>query len=127
MYSCFVSREFGLFQKLTEEDLVKVNRARDGHKYKDSFSVKRLRGNDDKHPLKSSPFVRNLEYGANLEGYWGYDNIIEQLEDCIDVVKTLYGDEFKTIWMFDQSSGHCKKKEDGLNVSNMNKEYGGKQ
>ena len=29
--------------------------------------------------------------------------------------------------MFDQSSGHCKKKEDGLNVNAMNKEYGGKQ
>ena len=53
--------------------------------------------------------------------------MVEQLEDCIDVIKILYQDEFDSKWMFDQSSGHCKKQEDGLNVNGMNKEYGGKQ
>ena len=109
MYSCFQSREFDLFQNLSDEQLGTVNTARKRTKYKDSGALIRLRGNDDKGPLKSSPFIRSLEYGANLDGYWGYDNMVEQLEDCIDVIKILYQDEFDSKWMFDQSSGHCKK------------------
>ena len=36
MYSCFQSREFGLFQNLSDEQLGTVNTARNGTKYKDS-------------------------------------------------------------------------------------------
>ena len=127
MYSCFISREFGLFQHLTQAELDKINTKRRGSKYKDSHAIKRLRGTDDKKDLKSSPFVRTLDYGVNAEGYWGYDNIAEQFEDCVDALKTLYGDEFDFDFMFDQSSGHCKKQDGGLNVVGMNKEFGGRQ
>jgi len=126
MYSCFCSREFGLFTELTPEHLERVNLQRENKKYADSTALKTLRGHDNKAKLTKSPFIRNLEYGVNQDGYWGYNNIVEQFEDCVDVIKTLYP-ELQTKWMFDQSSGHCKKKEGGLNVHGMNKEYGGSQ
>mmetsp|Transcript_4361 Transcript_4361/g.5020 ORF Transcript_4361/g.5020 Transcript_4361/m.5020 type:complete len:101 (+) Transcript_4361:1324-1626(+) len=37
-------------------------------------------------------FVSELEYGSNKEGYWTYDNMVLQLEDCIDCIKCLYPD-----------------------------------
>ncbi len=43
-----------------------------------------------KKQLISSPFIVEFEYGANLEGYWSYDHMVLQMEDCIDVLKLLY-------------------------------------
>jgi len=105
---------------------VLVNLERSGKRYKDSAALIRLRGTDEKKDLERSPFIRSLDYGANQGGYWTYDNTVEQFEDCQDVMKTLHS-ELITKWMFDQSSGHCKKKEDGLNVNAIKKGYGGKQ
>jgi hypothetical protein len=31
-----------------------------------------------------------LLYGAQLEGYWSYDDMILQLEDIVDCLKTIY-------------------------------------
>jgi len=97
---------------MTKEQLDKVNEKRRGTYYKDKGAMERLRGTHLKKDLTSSPFIRSLEYGANLIGYWGYDNIIEQFEDCVDVIKVLYP-EFESVWEFDQSSGHTKKKKMG--------------
>jgi len=69
-----------------------------------------------KRTLPETLFMLILEYGANLFGYWGYDNMIEQFEDCIDVFHKLYSTTHDNIWLFDQSSGHTKSKDNGLNV-----------
>jgi hypothetical protein len=31
---------------------------------------------DAKQPLEERPFVREFEYGANIEGYWSYKHMV---------------------------------------------------
>ena len=50
--------------------------------------------------------------------------MVVQTEDCIDCLEILYP-QFDYIFLFDHSSGHAKKRADGLNVTSMNKGYGG--
>jgi len=72
------------------------------------------------------PFVVEFEFGINSEGYWCYDRMVLQLEDCVDVLKNVYP-EFDFLFLFDHSCGHDKQRPDGLNAENMAKYYGGKQ
>ena len=53
--------------------------------------------------------------------------MIIQLEDCVDVLRSLYGNRFDFVFFFDHSSGHNHLRPDGLNVNEMNKGYGGSQ
>ena len=39
-------------------------------------------------------FVKKFEYGEKKDGYWSYEYLIIQLEDCIGVMKGIYGDNF---------------------------------
>jgi hypothetical protein len=126
MISAFVSREFGFGFYLSPEDLEKVNRKREGTKYSDEDAAKKIRGNSSKAPLTESPFVVEFEYGANNQGYWDYDHMIIQFEDCIDVVKTLHS-EFDFMFLFDHSCGHDRQRPDGLSVTKINKTHGGAQ
>ena len=71
-------------------------------------------------------FVREFKYGANSEGYWSYQHMVLQLEDCVDVLKLLYP-QFDFLFLFDHSCRHNRQKEDGLNVEQMTKFYGGAQ
>ena len=64
--------------------------------------------------------------GAQGEGYWNYDAMSVQFEDCIDCIKVLYP-QYESIFLFDHSYGHDKKRLDGLNVGPMGKSYGGSQ
>ena len=50
-----------------------------------------------------------------------------QLDDCVDILKMLFGNQYDFLFMFDHSCGHDKKRTDGLIVENMAKIYGGKQ
>jgi hypothetical protein len=126
MISAFVSREFGFGIKLTQEQLSLVNQARRGTKYSDESAAKETRGKADKLPLTSSPFVVEFEYGANNQGYWRYDHMILQFEDCIDVVRTLWP-EFEYVFLFDHSCGHDRQRPDGLTTTGLNKGFGGAQ
>ena len=49
-----------------------------------------------------------------------------QMEDVYDVVSTVYP-HFDFVTQMDQSAGHGKKREGGLDVSVMRKKWGGKQ
>mmetsp|Transcript_20238 Transcript_20238/g.30376 ORF Transcript_20238/g.30376 Transcript_20238/m.30376 type:complete len:108 (-) Transcript_20238:16-339(-) len=51
--------------------------------------------------------------------------MILQMEDCIDCLKYLHGNEFEYLFFFDHSSGHDRLRPDGLNANEMNKMYGG--
>jgi len=52
--------------------------------------------------------------------------MILQLEDCLDVLKTLYP-QYDLLFLFDHSCGHDKQQPNGLNAENMSKNYGGQQ
>jgi hypothetical protein len=126
MISGFQSREFGFGMPLTADELTLVNTYRANMKYADEKAAISLRGTDVKQPLKESPFVREFEYGANNEGYWSYEHMVLQMEDCLDVMRVLYPQN-EVLLLFDHSCGHDRQREDGLNVENMSKSYGGKQ
>ena len=74
----------------------------------------------------NNPFYTEFEYGANKEGYWNYELMVLQLEDCTNCTSVLYPN-FDFIFLFDHSCGHDKQRDDGLNAENMAKVYGGKQ
>ena len=72
------------------------------------------------------PFVHYFEYGANGKGYWVYEHMVLQLEDCTDCLAVLYP-EYDFLFLLDHSCGHDRQREDGLNVEQMNKAFGGNQ
>ncbi len=128
MVSAFQSREFGFGIVLSEEQLKEVNEKRKNEKYKDLKAAAEAGGCKDgfKKPLTCSPFVRTFEYGADSDGYWNYNHMVLQLEDCADVLNHLYP-QYDYLFLFDHSSGHDKQREDGLNVKKMTKSFGGSQ
>jgi hypothetical protein len=126
MLSAFQSREFGFGLELSKEHLEEVNYMRRGKKYQDEEAAKKIRGKSDKNPLESSPFIVEFDYGVANEGYWCYERMVLQMEDCADVLHTLYP-QFDFLFLFDHSCGHDKQQPDGLNAENMAKSYGGKQ
>ena len=79
-----------------------------------------------KKPLTSDPFVVEFEYGSNGEGYWNYEAMSMQFEDCIDCIHVLYP-MHEVVFLFDHSCGHDRKRPDGLNLNALSKGYGGKQ
>jgi hypothetical protein len=109
MVLAFQNREFGFGMKLSERDL--------------ALEILRC---DDKKDLCKSPFIRYLEIGVTNEDWWDYNQMVLQLEDCVDCLKTLYP-AINFIFLFDHSSGHAKKRIGGLDASAMNKGFGGVQ
>ena len=128
MISALQSREFGFGLLVTDEQLKEINEKRKHEKYKDLIAAAEAAGTRDgtKKPLERSPFVRTFEYGADSEGYWNYNHMVIQLEDCVDVLKHLYP-QYDFLFLFDHSSGHDKQRDDGLNVKKMTKLFGGSQ
>ena len=126
MISAIVSREFGFGMKIPEADLQKVNDYRRAKTYSDVLAAVEKRGTAEKQPLSDSPFVVEFEYGVQAEGYWTYDHMVLQLEDCIDVITVLYP-QYEFMFLFDHSCGHDRKRPDGLCVNSIRKNFGGKQ
>ena len=126
MISAFTSRELGFGFQMSPEMLQLVDDTRKGKRYSDEKAAISLYGKSLKQDLTSSPFVRELEYGQNKEGYWNYKKMIVQFEDCVDCLQILYPD-FDFIFLFDHSNGHDRLQEDGLSVSKINVGWGGKQ
>jgi hypothetical protein len=87
MLSGIVSRELGFGLKVSHEDLQKVNKYRANKSYSDVLAAMEKRGTTTKQPLETSPFIVEFEYGANAEGYWTYDHMVLQFEDCVDHLK----------------------------------------
>jgi len=127
MISAFICREHGLIREINDQTLALVNANRQGATYQDEEAALEINGTIYKTPLvkEKSPFLVNFEYGENKEGYWNYNHMVLQFEDAIDVLKVLHP-EFHFVFLFDHSSGHSKQRPDGLNVSHMNKSFGGK-
>ena len=126
MLSSFTSREFGYGMKISPQQLRRINEERKGKYYSDTESAKKKKGSSKKNELTSSPFVRWLEYGANLNGYWSYEDMSMQMEDFIDCLHVLHP-QFHIILLFDHSNGHDRLRPDGLSTTTISKSYGGKQ
>ena len=127
MISAFQSREFGFSLELSDEDLAKVNAYRKDKNYRDKDAATYIHGKAEKRPLDSTPFYRELQYGSNLDGYWCYEHMVLQLEDCIDVLQAIHGELYEYVFLFDHSCGHDRKRADGLDARLIRKNFSGKQ
>ena len=77
-------------------------------------------------PIVSSPFSYELEYGIGHEGYWSYEHMVLQVEDCVDILQHTYP-QFELLFLLDHSNGHDRMRPNGLNINKLNIRYGGKQ
>jgi len=126
MLSAFQSRETGFGLNLSATQLSEINETRRGKSYVDADAAIAINGQAMKKDLLNSPFVIYFELGANNEGYWTYNHMSIQFEDCVDCLKVVYP-HFDFAFLFDHSQGHAKKLSNGLDAYNMNKNYGGVQ
>jgi len=92
MISAFQSREFGSGLDLTKEQLKEVNKLCKGKKCHDVKVAIEVETNPEgyKPELTKSPFVKEFEYGTSNDGYWTYQHMVLQLEDCINILKHLF-------------------------------------
>ena len=86
------SRELGYGYTLTDAVRTAVNEKRRVNTYSDAIAAEKETGASLKKDLINSPFVKEFEYSSNNDGYWTYDQMILQLEDCIDVLKYTHPD-----------------------------------
>ncbi len=86
MISAIQSREFGFGLELTQENINKVNEYHIRKKYRDEKAAIEKWGSMFKKPLtlEENPFIFEFNYGVQEEGYWCYEFMVLQLEDCID-------------------------------------------
>ena len=103
-----------------------INEKRKGEKYSDEDAATIVHGSPYKPPLKESPFVRELQYGQNKDGYWNYEQMMTQLEDCVDALQTMYP-EFDHVFLFNHSNGHDRLQPDGLSINKIGIRFGGTQ
>ena len=127
MVSAMCSREFGYGNaELSESVLKEVNENRKNCKYSDENAAILRNGTAMKPLLTCSPFIRELEYGSGHEGYWTYEHMCLQLEDCIDVLKVTHP-QFDVIFLLDHSNGHDRLQPNGLSLSKINIKHAGCQ
>jgi hypothetical protein len=65
-----------------------------------------LRGAEQKQA-----FIKEFEYGSSNEGYWNYDHMVLQMEDCINLMTILYP-SYDYLFLFDHSCGYDMERED---------------
>ena len=111
MISTFQSGEFAFGLSLSNEQLEQVNKACKGQQYVDIRAAIEIKKNAEglQPDLMESPFVKEFEYGASNDGYWTYQHVVLQLEDCIDVLKVLFP-LYTFLFRFDHFCGHDKQR-----------------
>ena len=104
-----------------------INKSRQGKTYSDKeASCTIYNCTALKQPLTNSPFVQVFQFGVKGEGYWGYNHMVCQLEDCIDCLKVIEPN-YDYLFLVDHSSGHERKRQGGLDAKSMRKGYRGIQ
>jgi hypothetical protein len=106
--------------------MARGNAFRKDQVYKDKAEAKLKCGDTGKKALTNSPFAYYFEYGANGKGYWVYEHMVLQLEDCTDAHTVSYL-EYDFLFLLDHSRGNDRQREDDLNIEQMNKAFGGNQ
>ena len=124
MVSAITCREFGFGLTVPDYVLHQVNEKRRGKKYSDENAAIEIYGSSLKKRLDKSPFIRELEYGKNKNGYWTYDHMVVQLEDCVDVLTCMFPD-FEVVFFLDHSNGHDRTRPNRLSINKLNIKYGG--
>jgi hypothetical protein len=94
--------------------LALVNCCRNGQQYRDEAAAKLINLTPVKPNLKENPFYVEFEYGVSTEGYWTYNQMVLQLEDCIDVLQVLHP-QYDYVFLFDHSCGYDRQRPNGLN------------
>jgi hypothetical protein len=134
MVSAFICRELGLGPELTDEQIQTIHHLRTGNEYVSKEDATSLFGTAEKrsitrehfdNDLVDSPFLKMFRYGQAHDGYWTHRHMKIQIKDLVNALKVVFPN-FDFLLLFDQSSGHTKKREDGLNAINMNREHGGR-
>ena len=127
MCSGMQCREFGLGLRtlLSPDVLETINSNREGTRYTSELDAQIVYNNVYKRPLTDDPAMRFFDAGANRDGYWTCSHLKLQIEDLVDCLKVIFPNFDYTI-LLDQSSGHCKVREDGLVINRMNVSYGGR-
>ena len=92
MMSAFTSCKLGFGFTVPEEVLKSVNEICKGCEYSDADAALEITGSRLKGDLTRTPFLRQLDYGKNNEGYWTYSHMVLQFEDCMDVLKYMLPD-----------------------------------
>jgi len=111
MISAFQCHELGFGLELTNAKLAEVSKEHEGKLYTDTQAAISKKGSAMKKKLTKSPFILEFEHGCNNEGYWCYEHMVCQLEDCADMLKVLYlQNDF--LFLFDHSCRHDKQPED---------------
>ena len=121
----------GLMAEVSDNAFHAINEKRSNATYLDKESALETLGRTTKKLFVSKKEIQNtlcvmFEYGKEKEGYWNFARTATQFEDAVDIVTCLWPDHDHE-FHFDQSSGHKKKRKDGLNEKVMNKLFGGKQ
>ena len=77
---------------MTKQLLKEVNELHKCKKYHDVKAAIEVKTNPEgyKPELTKSPFVKEFEYGTSNDGYWTYQHMVLQLEDCINILKHLF-------------------------------------
>lgn len=111
MVSAFFSEHKGMGERLTRIELKVVNDWREE------------RG---KTHFNSSPGIAYFNYGKNREGYWGNEQTRTQVQDVLDMLEALFPG-VQILVEVDHSSAHLKRQDNGLTVSEMGLNWGGKK
>jgi hypothetical protein len=120
--SAFQSRElcWGMVKK---ESIQHINEKRRDETYFDREVSKAVNDSKLKMELIESPLVRTFDY-RSFKGCWMGNHKILLVEDITDCLKTNLGNGFEYRYLFDHSTGHAKKPDNGLDVKKMNVGWG---
>ena len=132
MLSGYVIRDTGLGIELTDEQFDAINKRRTDtdsmwNEYVSKDSALEIYGKTKKTKLTSKhALVQYFDVGMHNEGYWNYHRMALQNEDVFDVLSVVFPNcDF--VLLMDQSSGHGKRRQGGLDANNMNMFWGGKK
>jgi hypothetical protein len=102
MISCFVSEEVGFasFSENEWNEFIEFRRVMKGRNKEPFFFLV-------KFDRMYYPTMHMFEYGKEREGYWTGDNMVEQIEECMDALEFKFP-MFQFMFQFDFSSGHAK-------------------
>jgi hypothetical protein len=107
MISALPSRETGFGVEISRLQMEEINESRQGKTYVDVNTAMAIHGQAAEKDLEKSPFVAYFELRANNEGFWTYNHMAIQVEDCVNCLRVLYP-HFDFAFLFDHSQGHAK-------------------
>ena len=97
-----------------------INRMCEGEHYFDKEAAQDIFCSTGMSSCTPSPFVHVFLFGGT-NGYWTGSHTIIQVEGSIDCLRVALSMQCETAFLFDHSSGHAKKRLNGLCVMNMTK------